>query len=316
MIEKLLKKLRNTEDNIYIQTHNFPDPDAVASAFGLYQLLALKGIKSTIIYDGIIQRAALINMIRDLSIPIGKCSDYSLKPEDQIIIVDGCKWNTNVTDLTGEEIAVIDHHPVREPEGVELVDIRPDVGACASIITSYYLEIGQEIPEKAATALLTGLFRDTDSLTRGVSPLDSRAFEELFKTADYSLVSTMVLNNITLDDLKYYNDVINNMEQRGKLAFCRLKESCNQNLLGILGDFLLSIDEIRFTALFAVNGQSVNISFRNGTSEINAEELMKRIVRGIGTGGGHRQMAGGIIYNREDFDEKALFEKIAQIVNG
>lgn len=27
--------------HVYIQTHNFPDPDAIASAFGLQRLLAL-----------------------------------------------------------------------------------------------------------------------------------------------------------------------------------------------------------------------------------------------------------------------------------
>ena len=29
--------------HVYIQTHNFPDPDAIASAFGLQELLKLRG---------------------------------------------------------------------------------------------------------------------------------------------------------------------------------------------------------------------------------------------------------------------------------
>jgi len=162
---------------------------------------------------------------------------------------------------------------------------------------------------------MTGIFRDTDSLTRGVSPLDAAAYGELFKTADYEWMSTMVLNNITLADLKFFNYVINNMRRKGRLAFCRLKEPCNQNLLGILGDFLLSIDEVRFTALFAENGEAINISFRNGTSDINAADLMRKTVIGVGTGGGHRQMAGGVIFSKEDFNEERLFEKISLYVN-
>ena len=31
-------------EHVYIQTHNFPDPDAIASAFGLQELLTLRGI--------------------------------------------------------------------------------------------------------------------------------------------------------------------------------------------------------------------------------------------------------------------------------
>lgn len=36
----------------YIQTHNFPDPDAIASAFGLQHFLNYHGIKADICYDG------------------------------------------------------------------------------------------------------------------------------------------------------------------------------------------------------------------------------------------------------------------------
>lgn len=30
-------------DRVYIQTHNFPDPDAIACAYGLFELLKAKG---------------------------------------------------------------------------------------------------------------------------------------------------------------------------------------------------------------------------------------------------------------------------------
>ena len=34
------------DHNVYIQTHNFPDPDAIASAYGLKKLLSHYGINS------------------------------------------------------------------------------------------------------------------------------------------------------------------------------------------------------------------------------------------------------------------------------
>lgn len=43
-------------EHVYIQTHNFPDPDAIASAFGLQELLKLRGIHATICYKGKIDR--------------------------------------------------------------------------------------------------------------------------------------------------------------------------------------------------------------------------------------------------------------------
>jgi phosphoglycolate phosphatase len=39
-------------DKITIQCHDNPDPDALASAFGLYRYFSGKGIKAQIIYSG------------------------------------------------------------------------------------------------------------------------------------------------------------------------------------------------------------------------------------------------------------------------
>ena len=41
-----------THRHVFIQTHNFPDPDAIASAYGLQYLLHSRGLESTIIYKG------------------------------------------------------------------------------------------------------------------------------------------------------------------------------------------------------------------------------------------------------------------------
>ena len=49
-LQKLLDAIHN--DKVYIQTHNFPDPDAIASAYGLQQLLGSQGVVSTICYEG------------------------------------------------------------------------------------------------------------------------------------------------------------------------------------------------------------------------------------------------------------------------
>ena len=41
---------------VYIQTHNFPDPDAIASAYGLQRLLEIYGVESRLCYDGRIDK--------------------------------------------------------------------------------------------------------------------------------------------------------------------------------------------------------------------------------------------------------------------
>ena len=61
---------------IYIQTHNFPDPDAIASSYGLQKIFEYYGIESTICYDGKVDRISTKKMI--------DVFDIHLYPYDEI----------------------------------------------------------------------------------------------------------------------------------------------------------------------------------------------------------------------------------------
>lgn len=39
---------------VFIQTHNFPDPDAMACAYGLFELLKAKGVDAEIVIRGVL----------------------------------------------------------------------------------------------------------------------------------------------------------------------------------------------------------------------------------------------------------------------
>ena len=101
---------------VYIQTHNFPDPDAIASAFGLQQFLHFHGIQATLCYDGKIDRLSAKKMLDTFGITMYSKNDISdMEGKDLIVLIDSQKLNKNVTDLVGDEVACIDHHPVFFP---------------------------------------------------------------------------------------------------------------------------------------------------------------------------------------------------------
>jgi len=286
----LINNLRKS-DTVYIQTHNFPDHDAVASAYALQYLLRKYNIKTSIVYEGEIQRDSLRLMIEGLHIDIKHTSAYELKESDKIIIVDGCKGNKNVTDLIGEEVAVIDHHQVKVTEDVAYVDIRPEYGACSTIIFSYYIILKQDMPKDIATALLIGLNMDTALLTRGVSEEDIGAYSYLYSYANAKMVNSILRNYIQQKDLRFYKEAIDNLKIIDKVGFCYFPEGCNQNLLGIIGDFFLSLREIDFMVLAADNENSINLSVRSERDDWNATRIIQKVLSGIGFGGGHNDMA-------------------------
>lgn len=309
-IKNLFPYIQN-EDFVYIQTHNFPDHDAVASGYGLKHLLEHKGITSHLIYEGSIQRDSLVALIDHLKIPINHASEHPIKEEDKIIIVDGCKGNKNVTDLIGDEVAVIDHHEVISPDDVKYSDIRPEYGACSSIIYSYYQELGYEIPPDICTALLCGLNVDTLQLTRGADEADVITFSGLYTKADIAYVNSNLRNHIQEKDLNFYRSALDNVRIQNKFAFCYFKDGCNQNLLGIIGDFFLALKEVDFVFLCARNNSQINFSLRSEKPEWNSAIIIQDILKGIGFGGGHADMAGGIIKDISLFNAEKIYTKLS-----
>lgn len=302
----LLETLKK-EEYIFIQTHNFPDHDAVASAFALQHLLGELGVKSRLIYEGDIQRDSLVQMIDELGIDIRHCEDHCLTDQHKIIIVDGCKGNKNVTDLIGDEVGVIDHHQVEKPDDVPFADIRPGYGACSTIMFSYYRDFGAAIPRSVATALMIGINMDTALLTRGVSKFDIEAYADMYDLSDIRLQNSILRNYIQTKDLHFYRHAIDNVRIADEIAFCYFPGGCNQNLLGILGDFFLALEEVEFVILCANNGGSINFSLRSEKGGWNAARAIQSILEGIGFGGGHADLAGGIIPAGRVFDPDEIF---------
>jgi len=55
-------------NSVYVQMHNFPDPDAIASAYGMKYLLRAEGIDAQIVYKGSIENTVTAKMVKLLNI--------------------------------------------------------------------------------------------------------------------------------------------------------------------------------------------------------------------------------------------------------
>ncbi len=313
-IQELIEFLKD-EEYIYIQPHNFPDHDAVATAFGLQKLLEHFNIKSNLVYEGEIQRDSLKQFIKDLNIDIRNIEKFNMKKTDKIINVDGCKGNKNVTDLIGDEVGVIDHHITRSPDDVEFSDIRVEYGSCSTIITEYYQELGISMSRDVASAFMIGINMDTSMLTRGVNTADLQAYFRCYEVANFDYVNWILRNYIRIQDLDYFKYVIENVEYYKRAAFCHISHGCSQNLLGILADFVLALEEIDFVVLCATNGGKINFSVRNEVDEWDASRVIRQTLEGIGFGGGHNIMAGGVIHDSRNFDKDVICGRVLDILN-
>jgi nanoRNase/pAp phosphatase (c-di-AMP/oligoRNAs hydrolase) len=189
---------------------------------------------------------------------------------------------------------VIDHHEDRGGRGYRFEDIRPELGSCSAIIAEYFFENGLEPPLLVATALLYGILKDTDSLTRGVAELDVEMWYRLHKLADLALVRTVNGCQLTLEDLARYAEAFGTVEVRGRTGFMRL-DSHDDSLLGAASDIAASLASIDTLVAYAVRPEGLKISTRSKSPRIKANDLARFLVAGKGSGGGHEHMAGGFI---------------------
>ena len=283
---------------IYIQTHNFPDPDAIASAFGLQRLLELYGVESMLCYDGRIDKLSASKMLEIFDIDM--VSYDSLKADmretDRIICVDSQKLAGNVTDFVGNEIACIDHHPTFVQIEYKYQDIRI-TGACATLIAEYYELSGQEPDRDVATALLYGLKMDTLQFTRGVTELDIKMFGFLFPRCDQEKLAYLERNNMEFADLKAYGAAISGIELYDKVGFSCIPFSCPDAMIAILSDFILALIEVEVAIVFSFREDGVKLSVRSEDSRIHAGNLIHDALENVGNGGGHASMGGGLIQN-------------------
>ncbi len=291
--EQLLVLLKGKK--ILIQTHNFPDPDAIATAFGLQYFLDNFGIESKLIYSGKIDNHNTQRMVELFGIEIYNSTEFTEYDRyNYVVTVDGQKNNSNFTDLPGEEIACIDHHVWTTDYKYQYVDFKA-YGACSTIITEYFMETGLELPQNVATALLYGIKMDTFNFSRGVTAQDIKAFGYLHPIADNQQIRFLENNSVELSDLRAYGVAFQNMVVYDRIGFSHINYDCPDSLIAMVSDFILSLSAVDIAVVYADRRGGYKFSVRSEVDEINAGKLIANALNGIGNGGGHPTMAGGVI---------------------
>lgn len=309
--EEIVRNIKG--DMVYIQTHNFPDPDAIASAFGLSELLKHYDIKSSICYKGKIERFSTNGFVNKLGIELIDLDAINgMSENDEIILVDSQKGNSNIVDAPGNEIICIDHHPSFEncnTNDYRYADIRPEYGACATIIAQYYLENGIQMDERVATALIFGIKSDTMGLSRGVSQADVDVYQQLYGMCDMELISSLEHCSLKFEDLKAYANAINSIKIYDNVSFANTGYNCPEALIASISDFMLDLVEIDFTVVYSIRDDGIKLSVRS-IGEINAGIVTNDALSDIGGGGGHVEMAGGFV----PFANGTSHEKISLMI--
>lgn len=289
-----LKELLDYDD-IVIQCHDNPDADAIASGFGVYQYLKQQGKTVRFVYGGRfeITKSNLVLMITELQIPVEHVD--ALKAPKLLVTVDCQYGEGNVTRFEAEEIAVIDHHQVsgRLPA---LSEVRSNLGSCSTLVKELLEKEDIDINEdrRLATALYYGLLTDTNNFTEVSHPLDKDLRDDVLY--ERSLITRFRNANLSLEELEIAGTALINYHYDETYRYAVVvAEPCDPNILGMISDLVLEVDAVDTCLVYSVQAFGVKISVRSCVKEVKANELAKFITKGIGSGGGHLEKAGGFI---------------------
>lgn len=283
------------EKQVYIQTHNFPDPDALGSAYGLSKFLEHFGISSILCYDGKIDKLSTRKILDVFHIDIRSSEQLTdMVEESPIILVDSQKQAGNITDFIGDEVAVIDHHPTFVPISYQYKDIRM-TGSCCTIVSEYFQKYNIEPDTSVATALLYGLKMDTNHFTRSVTELDIRMYTFLYPYADDSILRELYSNTLEFSDLSAFSAVFQTIRVFDSIGIAYIPFSCPDALIAMTSDFILSLEGVQFVVVYSKRELEWKFSVRSEDDKLDAGRIVYQALSNIGSGGGHASMAGGLV---------------------
>jgi nanoRNase/pAp phosphatase (c-di-AMP/oligoRNAs hydrolase) len=290
-----LTKILERDKPISIIVHNNPDPDSLASAMALKYFLKKLGYKKVkIYYDGLVGRAENQAMIRILKIPLSMTKNMAAVKERQFVLVDCQPYTGNVSLPEGATpVAAIDHHPrSRKASKVPYRDIRPDYGACSTIIYEYYDALNIPVSRDIATALFHAIFSETQSLGREGSQPDKKAYLDLLPQINFSQLSKIQFPAISKEFVCHLSDVLVNTFYYKNLTGVILDQLPYPDFVAEMADFLLRIRNITWSICIGSFKNLIYVSLRTTNTDANASKVIKRIVPHYGTAGGHEMTAG------------------------
>ncbi|MDA0524599.1 DHH family phosphoesterase [Methanococcoides alaskense] len=279
-----------------IVVHDNPDPDAISSALALQKIADSFDVKSSILYHGDIghqENKAFVNL---LGIDLNRMEEHSLSDFSDIAMVDCAVPGANNMLSPGMHLGIVlDHHPLGDAEiDADFVDIRPNVGASATILTKYLQELNIEIEQVLATALLYGIRTDTLDFKRNTDSADLSAAAYLYPLADHDILDQLERPSMSIETLDILGEAILNRQVIGSYLLSNVGIIRDRDALPQAADYLLSLEGISTSIVFGVSEDRIFISGRSNDIRVNLGEVLRRAF-GEDIAGGHSNAAGAQI---------------------
>jgi nanoRNase/pAp phosphatase (c-di-AMP/oligoRNAs hydrolase) len=294
-------------ETVTVLTHPNPDPDAMASALGVKHIAESQGTAATIQYPGAIRHQENRAFETVLDFEAERVDYVADLAHDDVVLVDHGEARGFYGCDRIEPYAVVDHHP-DGGEGTAFTDVRPDAGACASIVAGYLEDLeytpvepgefaGEDgVPPEVATGLAYGIQADTTNLTRGCTPLEFAASEYLLPGIEPDLLDRIANPVVSADTLEVKARAITNRVVRGAHAVTDVGEVGNPDAIPQAAEELLTLEGVDAVVVVGRHDDQLRLSGRSRDDRVHMGKALEAAVDDLhedAGGGGHARMGGG-----------------------
>jgi nanoRNase/pAp phosphatase (c-di-AMP/oligoRNAs hydrolase) len=289
MVEKLnrLYSSFNGDDRVLVVIN--ADPDAISSAMALKRLLWRRVSSVTIVRTNVIKRPDNLALINYIKLPLVHINEVKTGDFSRLAMVDSQPQHIESVENYKFDV-IVDHHPLGEYQA-PFLDVRPDYGATATMMTEYLRAAKISPSRNLATALFYGIKTDTANFVRQGQIEDMRAFRFLFPLINQNLVRKIENSEITRSNLKHLHRALERVKIKSDTAFVFMDRVDNPDTLVMLADFFMRVHDIDQTVAAGVFKDQVVVIFRAIGRRTNAGKWAAESFGQVGSAGGHQGMA-------------------------
>ena len=312
-LRSILEKHHGERHAIILQ--DYPDPDAISSAYAHQMLAAAFDIQTDILYADRISHPQNIAMVRLLEIDVQRFDpDMDIGVYDGAVFIDnqGTTAQTILADLVEKQIPavlVIDHHSPQEGFQPEFSDIRK-IGAVASMYVEYLNHEGSPIALDRsnqkhvflATALMLGIITDTKHFITATGE-DFKAAQFLSHYRDPELLEEILTQSRSKETMKVIHEALANriVAENFSIAGVGYLRSEDRDAIAQAADFLVSEENVHTAIIYGIvkddrNEEAVVGSLRTTKLTLKPDEFLKDVFGKTESGnyfGGGKTEAGG-----------------------
>ena len=292
---EFLSRQKHRISPVLILTHDYPDPDALASAYALQFLMRRAfGIRARIAYGGIIGRKENREMVRILRLPVHKLRLSDLSHYRHFALVDTQpNFRNNSFPQEKKATIVIDQHAATRAPDAELSIVDSEYGATSTLLAQTLLSRAMDIPSTVATALTYGILSDTLHLYRVGRTEDVEAYLSLLPRCDMRALARIENPPRSRSYFATLAKGVAGAKACRHLIVSHLGPVEYPELGAQIADVLLTAEGINVSFCTSRYGAHLHVSLRIAHPQSQAGKILQDVITDHGQAGGHGQIAGG-----------------------